>query len=79
MDRFCILCAGAGLVGNIWKFPKNYRKFLRPIIGNEYCVGARPIKKRKQNFQLSETFLAAKQNHNKPNHKKKNENFLHNF
>ncbi|CBI35323.3 unnamed protein product, partial [Vitis vinifera] len=35
-----VSCARAGLVGNIGKFPENYRNFLRPIIGDEYCVGA---------------------------------------
>ena len=35
-----VSCARAGLVGNIRKFPEIYRNFLRPVIGDEYCVGA---------------------------------------
>ena len=56
MDRFCILCVGwtgrkcREISRKIGKIPinteisaifsKNYRNFRRPIIGDEYCVGA---------------------------------------
>ena len=58
-----VSCAWAGLVGNIGKFPS---------IDYQWRIlwQSRPIKKWKQNFQLSHTFLATKQNHNKSNHKK---------
>ena len=58
-----VSCARAGLVGNIGKFPS---------IDYQWRIlwQSRPIKKWKQKFQLSHTFLTTKQNHNKSNHKK---------
>ena len=70
LDRFCILCAG-------WTGRK-YREISRklpkfPSTHNWWRIlcRSRLIQKWKQNFQLSHTFLATKQNYNKPNHKKK--------